>query len=139
MSIDQFIEDSNVEYTKNLIGSEDVSSYEKEVGVSFGKELIHYLLTYGYLAYKYVELYGINSIQMGSSDMVDMTKYLHNYFPTTAEYIALESIGDGDYILISPDDDVCKFISESKEIKDLNLKLFDYILKRFKEADQYTK
>ncbi len=93
------------------------------------------ILKYGYLAYRYIEFYGINSVQKKESDMVKQTKYLNQYFNRTIGYVALENIGDGTYALVSPEDKVYEYSSDDNSIRDTEMKLFDYILSRFKEAD----
>ena len=136
MNLTEFAEKKEVDHTKNLIGADDVARLEKLVGVSFGKELTQYILRYGYLAYKHVELYGINSKQMADSDMIKQTIYLHKYFPKTKGYIALENTGDGDYIIVDSFDDVFEYISDEDSVQRTGWKLFGYIINRFQEADK---
>jgi hypothetical protein len=135
MEIKDFIIKKNVEFTKNTVSIDDVKSIESELGFSFGGELIKYILKYGYLAYRYIEFYGINSVQKKESDMVKQTKYLNQYFNRTIGCVALENIGDGTYALVSPEDKVYEYSSDDNSIRDTEMKLFDYILSRFKEAD----
>lgn len=135
MGLEDFITKNKVSFTKNLISVEDITIIEEEIGVPCGKELRDYLLKYGYLAYKHVELYGVNSKQMTESDMIKQTKYLHKYFMKTSEYIALENMGDGEYVLVSASDDIFEYSSEQDDITKLDYKFDDYILKRFTEID----
>ena len=135
MRLKQFLENKEVDFTKNLINAEMVKNVEKETGVSFGAELTKYVLEYGYLAYKHVEMYGVNSKQMMESDLVKQTKYLHKYYPKTTDYIALENTGDGYYEIVSSEDEVYEYSSETDALNDSGLKLFEYILERFKEVD----
>ena len=136
MTLSEFIENNQVEHTENLINSENIKILENTIGVPFGKELSNYVKIYGYLAYKHVELYGINSKQMQGSDMVKQTVYLHTYFPKTNGFIALENTGDGIYIIVSSIDEIFKYSSEEDRLTPTNLRLFDYILKRFQECDE---
>ncbi len=135
MHLKEFIDSKDVEFTNNLVDKEAVKRIEKEVGVSFGKELTEYILKYGYLAYKYVEMYGVNSIQLEESDLVKQTKYLHTYFSKLSSYIALENLGDGCYAVVSTTDEVFEYSSENDVAIDTGLKMYDYILKRFREVD----
>ena len=80
MDIKEFVEKNNLEKCKNLIKVEQLNNIEKEIKIKFGNELKKYILEYGYLAYEYIELYGINSKQGIESDMVKQTLYLHKYF-----------------------------------------------------------
>ena len=136
MNLNEFIENKEVEYTRNLIVFDDIKDIEKELGVSVGEELAQYILKYGYLGYKHVELYGINSKQKFESDMVTQTKYLHKYFSKTEGFIALENAGDGYYILVGPNDDVYEYSSEDDSIQKTDKKLYAYILKRFQDIDE---
>ncbi len=135
MILSEFVKEKKVDYSKDLVNIDVLKDIEKELGTKFGNELTQYFLEYGYLAYKHVELYGINSKQLSESDLVKQTKYLHKYFLKTDGLIALENVGDGIYILISSNDDVYEFSSESDYIHNTGLKLFDYILSRFQEID----
>ena len=135
MTLDEFVINRDVEFTRNTVGIEDVKSIEAKLSNTFGEELKNYSLKYGYLAYKHIELYGLNSKQMLDSDMVKQTKYLHQYFKKTLDYIALENCGDGCYAIVSAEDHVYKYYSEFDEMRDTGLKLFDYILSRFLEID----
>ena len=135
MGLNDYIDANEVEFTQNLIDQEDINNIEKKIDISFGNELSEYITKYGYLAYKHIELYGINSKQLMESDMVKQTQYIHKYFPKTISYIALENVGDGYYMLVSPNDEVYEFSSESDTVKDTGKKLFDYILARFEEVD----
>ena len=136
MKLKEFIDNNEVIFTKNVVASESIKTIEKELDVLFGDELTQYILEYGFLGYKHIELYGINSKQMSESDMVKQTKYLHKYFPKTSKYIALENKGDGEYILVSPNDDICEYFSEEDLIHKTGDRLFDYIVNRFQEADK---
>lgn len=138
MNISEFIKDNEVEFTNNLVSIDFVDEVEKEIKVKFGGELIKYIIKYGFLAYKHIELYGINSNQKIESDMVKQTVYLHEYFPKTAAYIALENIGDGNYAIVSSEDEVLEYSTEYDSLSDTGLKVFAYILKRFQEIEKLS-
>ena len=133
MDIKEFVEKNNLEKCKSLIKVEQLNNIEKEIKIKFGNELKKYILEYGYLAYEYIELYGINSKQGIESDMVKQTLYLHKYFPKTINYIAVENLGDGNYHIVDNKDNIYKYISEEDKIVDMQLKLFKYIMNRFNE------
>ena len=101
------------------------------MGVQIGKELADYILQYGYLAFEYSELYGINSRQFLESDMVKQTIYLHSYYPETREYIAIENQGEGDYYLVDKNDYIYEFDVEMSTLTPTLIKLYEYILNRF--------
>lgn len=133
----EFIDNNKVTSTSRTVGEEVLIEAQKSVGVSFGNELKEYLLKYGYLAFGFVELYGINSNQNLESDLVKQTNYIHNYFPQTSKLIAIENQGEGDYYMIDSNDNVYEFDSELGELTNLSIKLFEYILKRFETTKKY--
>ncbi|MGX8774359.1 MAG: SMI1/KNR4 family protein [Bacillota bacterium] len=117
--------------TQNLIREEDLAEVEEAVGAAFGPELRRYILEYGYLGYEFWEMYGVNSIQGPDSDMVKQTAYLHEFFPATAGYVAIEGDGDMGYRLVDSEDMVFEFDPGSQEVKPTGKKLFDYIAGRY--------
>ena len=134
MDLFEFIENNDVDFTKNIIDEKFFEVVETEIGFKFGPELKKYVLTYGYLGFEDVEFYGINQNQGIDSDMVTQTKYLHKYFEKTENYVAFENIGEGDYVIVDSDDNVFEYDTEVGKVKELNVKLFDYIVKRFNEV-----
>lgn len=135
MGIKEFIDSRNVEFTQNTIDKNQISQIAEIMGVQVGNELNKYILEYGYLSYEYVELYGVNSRQFDKSDMITQTIYLHKNFIKTKNYIALENIGDGLYVIVDEHDYVYKFDSEIDEIQKLEMKVFEYIVNRFLEIE----
>ncbi|MCM1991323.1 SMI1/KNR4 family protein [Oceanirhabdus seepicola] len=128
----KFIKENEVEFCASLIDKKMLGDTQKEIGVKIGNLLSEYILHYGYLAYDYVEFYGVNARQGMESDMIKQTKYLHENFPCTKPFIALENRGDGDYILIDSNDSVYEFIpSMNNEMRTMDCNLFDYIYDRF--------
>lgn len=133
MNLNEFVCKHDVDFAAHLISRNDVSLAEETLGIKFGPQLEEYLLDYGYLGFESTEFYGMNSRQGLESDLIVQTKYLHKYYSSTMQYIALENNGEGDYILLDTDDNVYQFVSEEGSLKPLCTKLVDYILKRFTE------
>ena len=131
MTLQTFIAEYDVEYSTNLIKQEDLIKVTDKMGVQIGKELADYILKYGYLAFEYSELYGINSRQFLESDMVKQTIYLHSYYPETREYIAIENQGEGDYYIVDKNDYIYEFDVEMNTLTPTLTKLYEYILNRF--------
>ena len=127
---------AELESCTNLIGEESLAEVEKAFGVPIGTELRRYILEYGYIAYEYVELYGVNSNQGLDSDMVKQTAYLHEYFPVTAEYIALGGDGEVGYTLVDSEDHVYDFDPDSSKPEPTGLQLFDSIVKCYEEVKE---
>lgn len=131
-----FLKNNDVISTKNLIDERAFKGIEKELQVKLGKQLKRYILTYGFLSYEYIELFGINSKQGLNSDMIKNTKYLHEKYPCTCPFVAIENAGDGDYILVDNNDNIYEFVPTlNNELKELNQKLFDYIYFRFQSVN----
>lgn len=133
MDLKEFMSKNNVTSTTRLVSTDVLLEAEKKIGLTFGEQLKEYLLKYGYLRFKFAELYGINSNQNLDSDLIKQTLYLHKYFPETCKYIAIENQGEGDYYIVDSYDNVYEYDSNLKEVVNINQKLFEYIIKRFEE------
>jgi hypothetical protein len=131
MDIQTFVTQNKVECSNSLIEVSDIAKIEKVTGVSFGNELKNYILTYGYLAYKFSELYGVTARQLLDSDLVKQTLYLHSYYPETSRFVAIENQGEGDYYLVDAEDNVFEFDTELKSLTPTSKKVFEYIIQRF--------
>lgn len=131
--LDIFVKNNECDYTRNIISLEVLKMTEETIGIKFGNQLSEYLLKYGYLGYKSVELYGMNSNQGLNSDLFEQTMYLHNSFEITQPYIAIDKIQDSIYTLIDSNDNIYICDLEKNVIRNINIKLFEYIFKRFKE------
>ena len=75
----------------------------------------------------------MNSNQGLNSDLFEQTMYLHNSFEITKPYIAIDKIQDSVYTLIDSDDNIYVCDLEKNIVRNVNIKLFDYIYKRFEE------
>ena len=131
MDIQSFVTQNEVEYSDSLVEASDITKIENAIGVSLGDELKTYILTYGYLAYKFSELYGVTARQLLDSDLVKQTLYLHSYYPETSDLIAIENQGEGDYYLVDSDDNVFEFDTELRNLIPTSKKMFEYIIQRF--------
>ena len=132
--LEKFIKENDVEFCKDRVKDNFLSLLNEKLNINPGDQLRFYIVNYGYLAYKFVELYGVTASQAMNSDMIRITAHLHKNYDCTKGFIALEDAGDGDYFLIDSQDHISEFIPEEEEgIKPLNIKLFDYIIARFKK------
>lgn len=134
MTLIDFVNNNDVDYTFNRVAQNKLCEIEKETGFSFGEQTKKYILDYGYLGYKYVELFGINSTQGVKSDMVEKTLRLNNRFAKTKGLIAVEDQGDGDYYLVDSNDMIFRFVAANNELVKQDIDLFEYILQRFLTA-----
>lgn len=133
-NLENFVKANHCEHAENLVSEDLLELAQEQIGLKFGSQLKEYLLKYGYLGYQWVELYGMNYDQELDTDLLEQTLYLHKYFALSKSLIALEFLGDNRYALVDSNDSVyiCDFNRNS--IENQNMKLFDYILKRFENA-----
>lgn len=129
--LQEFVRENKIEFCKNLISETDLKQILTKNNFNIGSQLQYYILNFGYLSYKYVELYGINSIQKENSDMIKQSLYLHKYYESTKNLIALESMGEGDFILVDNNDKLFNFNSEDNTIVNLSMDLENYIIEHF--------
>lgn len=136
MKLKDFIQSHDIDQSKNLIDESLLKAAEQMTGISFGSELSEYLLQYGYLGYGFAELYGMNTRQGLNSDMVKETLYLHEYYPETKEFVAIENQGEGDYYLVNGKDEVYEYDANLGKLVQVKYTLFEYIVHRFEQVDQ---
>lgn len=136
MKLKDFIQSHDIDQSKNLIDESLLKAAEQMTGISFGSELREYLLQYGYLGYGFAELYGMNARQGLNSDMVKETLYLHEYYPETKEFVAIENQGEGDYYLVNGKDEVYEYDANLGKLVQVKYTLFEYIVHRFEQVDQ---
>lgn len=136
MKLKDFIQSHDIDQSKNLIDESLLKAAEQMAGISFGSELREYLLQYGYLGYGFAELYGMNARQGLNSDMVKETLYLHEYYPETKEFVAIENQGEGDYYLVNSRDEVYEYDVNLGKLVQIKYTLFEYIVHRFEQVDQ---
>ncbi len=133
MNLKSFIESADVDFSVNPASESTIQEAERALNVSFGPQLREYLGRYGYLGCGSVEFYGLNERQKLRSDLVAQTKYLHEYYPDSWGFAALENLGEGAYALVDRADNVVVYITESGKFAGRKEKLNDYILRRFME------
>lgn len=131
MNLTEFIRNNDVDYSSNKISENNLLEIEKTTGMSLGSQLKQYILDYGYLGYKHIELFGVNNQQGINSDMINKTQQLHKNFEKTIGLIVIEDQGDGDYYLVDSNDMIYRFVAANNELCPQNISLFEYILQRF--------
>lgn len=134
MNLKLIKQEYDIDFTNNLISVIDLIKLQSLIGCKFGPLLKEYILTYGYIGYKSIEFYGVNSKQRERSDLITQTLYLHKYFPKTLGLIAFENQGEGDYYLLDTNDKVYGYNTETDVLEECDLNIFEYILTRFKEV-----
>lgn len=133
--LNDFLKTKEFDSTINLVSNEFINNVQSITNIKFGVQLREYILKYGYIGYKFLELYGINSKQGMNSDLIKQTLYLHQYFESTKQYYALSNEGDGEYILINSEDIIFSFDSDTNEIISLDTKLEDYLINTMKQME----
>ena len=123
---------------EKLISKDDIPLYENKVGVKFGPKLQEYLLEYGYIAYKYMMLNGINNIQKTESDMIKSTKSVRKISDKLDNLIEIEDQGDFDLYLVDSNDNMYRYVPEANIFENLNKDLFQYIKERLEIVDYYS-
>ncbi|MCD7769218.1 MAG: SMI1/KNR4 family protein [Oscillospiraceae bacterium] len=131
MTLQEFIRENDTDCARSPIAPQDIPLMETLLGAAIGPQLREYLTTYGYLGYKFAELYGITATGGPNSDMIKKTQQLHDRYPVTKALIAIEDQGDGDYYLADGQDGIYRFLSATGQLAKQDMKLFDYILARF--------
>ncbi len=136
MTVSEFVRNNKVRFTYSTIKENEIPTYEKSMGVKMGEQLKEYIVEYGFLAFCYVEMFGINDIRQMKSDMIMETEFVHDMSDKAKNLIALEDQGDGDYFLVDSEDNVYRFIPALDELTPMNVKLYDHILARFMSVDE---
>ncbi len=129
--LDQFLSEHEdlIETPESKPDRDAVRDMLLSVGIARADDLEQYLVMYGWLAMGGIEFYGMSG--NGSSDMRDMTNRLHKTFCMTDGYAALESRGDGFFVMCDGHGRVFLFNTESKSLMDMKIQLREYIMKRF--------
>lgn len=129
-SLSEFADNHDVDYSARPAKKTDIRDAEELLGVRFGPQLTDYLLTYGYLGYGMVEFLGIDGVLGLKSDLVSNTQMLHNTFPETTPYIAIQDEGEI-FAVADTRDNVIIFVPTENRFIKTRKKLNDYILHAF--------
>ena len=62
--------------------------------------------------------------------------YLHEYYPETKAFIAIEDRGEGDYYLVNGKDEVYEYDVNLGKLVQVKYTLFEYIVHRFEQVDR---
>lgn len=134
MELKEFINNNDVDYTKNVVDSSFIEEIEHIFDFKIGPQLKDYILNYGYLGYKHIELFGINSEQKYKSDMIEVSNSIHHRFSQTSKFLAIGGDGEVGYFLVDGNDQVYELNPVNGNIEPLNMSMYDYILKIFIES-----
>lgn len=134
MKLRDFLLNYNVDFSFNRINADEVKNYELLLNTKFGDQLKAYIIDYGYLGYKHVELYGVNAVQGESSDMVKMTFNLRKKDSRLNNLIVIENQGDGEYYFVDSKDQVYRYFQGSKDLSKLSEDMESYIIHRFMDV-----
>ncbi len=134
--ISDFIKENDADAVENTLGSEELKKLFAAIFFEPGAQFMEFVRRYSYLAYEDVEFFGINSELKEKSNLFARTKILVENYETLKGYYIIESRGDGYYVLVDSEDNVYNFFAgDSEKPESAEIKLYDYILKRFEEAE----
>ena len=130
MKLKEFLLKYDIDYSVDRIDSEEVKKYEELLKTKFGVQLKEYIINYGYIGYKHIELYGINATQGEGSDMIKTTVTLRKRDPQLNDLIAIENQGDGEYYFVDSKDQVYRYFQGAKELSRNHVDMESYIVHR---------
>ena len=114
---------------------ETLVKIEKTLTIKFGPLLREYLLAYGYLGRRAVELCGVNEVQKELSDLVMTSKNLYEYAPQCRGFVVIDTIMDGQRVLCDQNDRVyLEPIGEKLRPITLDQNVLDYMVGRLMKA-----
>ena len=120
----------DIDYSVSRIDAEEIKKYEALMGTEFGVQLREYIVNYGYIGYKHIEMYGINAAQGESSDMIKTTIALRKKDSQLNDLIVIENQGDGEYYFVDSKDQVYRYFQGSKELSKISVDMESYIVHR---------
>ena len=133
--LNNFIMTHEMDIVKNELSVSELKDILNIVGFIPGEQFLELIETYSYLAYEDVEFFGINSELKEKTNLNKSTWLLHRNYEATKEFYIIENKGNGYYILVDGNDDIFNFFAgDSEKPEPINMKLFEYILKRFNET-----
>lgn len=124
----------DVLFYKNGISEMLLEETENRLKITLGSQLKSYLSKYGYVYFKWIELYGITENQGLNSDLISKTLNLREKFNLPNNYICIENLGDGDFIVCDEFDNIAEFHIGNAILNKSNIKFDDYLEKRFLEG-----
>lgn len=120
----------DIDYSVRRIDAEEIKKYEELLGTEFGVQLREYIINYGYIGYRHIEMYGINAVQGESSDMIKTTIALRQRDSQLNGLIAVENQGDGEYYFVDSKDQIYRYFQGSKELSKISVEMESYIVHR---------
>ena len=133
----EFVQNNDVDTVENEIGTEQLKQLFASVSFVPGAQFFEFVNKYSYLAFKYVEFFGINKVMLEKSRLFARTKAFIEAHPETRGFYIAESLGDGYFVLVDGQDNIYDyFVGDSIKPEPSDMKFFDYVIKRFEEAAQ---
>lgn len=134
MKLKDILSKYDIDYSVNRIDAEEIKKYEELLGTEFGVQLREYIINYGYIGYRHIEMYGINAVQGKSSDMIKTTIALRQRDSQLNGLIAIENQGDGEYYFVDSKDQVYRYFQGSKELSKNSVDMESYIVHRLMDT-----
>jgi len=117
---------------KNGITSEDITNVESELGLKVGNNLKEYLITYGALSFRSMELMGLGYSDDSYRHIVKATKNARKYGSIPLDSLVVEDIGEFHYVICNADDSI-SYWGNGNEIEKVDSSISEYIERRMKE------
>lgn len=133
MNLKDFLSKYDIDFAVNRVGADEVEKYEALLETKFGWQLREYIINFGYIGYRHIELYGINAAQGENSDMIKITNALRKRDSQLKNLIAIENQGDGEYYFVDGSDQVYRYYQGSKELSNISVDMESYIVHRLME------
>lgn len=124
----------DIDYSVSRIDAEKIKKYEELLGTEFGVQLREYIINYGYIGYRHIEMYGINAVQGESSDMIKTTIALRQRDSQLNGLIAIENQGDGEYYFVDSKDQIYRYFQGAKELSKISVDMESYIVHRLMDT-----
>lgn len=138
--INEFIKDKKVDIVENEMSEEQLRELFTTIGFVPGEQFIEFVRKYSYFAYGAVEFFGINSALKEKSNLFSQTKRLVDTYQFLKGYYIVAYYGEGMYDLIDSEDNIYEFYEGESEVAEpLEIKFFDYVLKKFQEEEAFLK
>jgi len=117
---------------KSGISSSDVTKAESDLHLIINKNLKEYLINYGALSFRSMELMGLGYSDGSYRNIINATKKARADSAIPLESLVIEDIGESHYILCNNDGSI-SYWGNGNEIDKVDSSISEYIKRRIKE------
>ncbi|MCK9337702.1 MAG: SMI1/KNR4 family protein [Arcobacteraceae bacterium] len=124
------IKNLNIDSAKS-VSDEQISTFEKELNISFGNEFKTYLKEFGCISKDYLEFYGICGENNSIPSAIFATKSMRNNVPNfSKDLIVFYEIGDGRFYCVDTNDNV--YLCDFDKVTDTNTSFKSFLINKIK-------